>query len=81
MKFDFTDSNGVRYECELDAEPEIASPHAEITVYRRPDSAGSTTIRPIVDGKIKWWYLDDDRMVSLEARVHLDRIIKNKVFL
>lgn len=81
MKFEFTDSTGRRYEFELDAEPSITNPHIEVTVYIKPWSAGSVTIRPIVDGKVMWWEPDDQFKVSDEARHYLDKVIKNKVFL
>jgi hypothetical protein len=81
MKFEFTDPAGRRYEFELDAEPGIIGHHVEVTVYIKPWSAGSITIRPIVDGKVKWFDLDDARMVSAEAKNYLNRVIKNKVFL
>jgi hypothetical protein len=81
MKFEFTDSAGIRYQFELNPEPEIKNHHVEVMVYWRPTSAGSVTIRPIVDDKVKWYNIDDDLMISDEARKYLDRVIKNKVFL
>jgi hypothetical protein len=80
MKFDFTDFKNRYYQFELDAEPGITDPHVEVTVYRSP-TGSSTTIRHIVDGKVQWWEPDDQRMVSLEARLYLDKVIKNKAFL
>ena len=80
MKFDFTDSNHTRYECELNVEPSIIEPHIEVTVCRSLTNK-STTIRLIVNDKVKWHNLDDWSYFSLEARVYLDKVIKNRAFL
>lgn len=80
MKFNFTDSNKIYYQFELNVEPEIKVPHVEVTVYRS-SSLRSTTIRPIINEKVQWNNWDDQRIVSLEARLYLDKVIKNKAFL
>jgi len=77
MRFKFIDNNGDCYSFELDADPSVPKPHVEIVAFHPP--GGSITVRPIVDGKVKWYR--EDCKVSPEARRYLDKVIKNKAFL
>jgi len=82
MKFEFTDSNNIRYQFELDTEPGITEPHVEVTAYLSVTGLTRiTTIRYIKDEKVVWWDLYDDSRFSLEARRYLDKVIKNRAFL
>ena len=79
MKFEFIDTNNIRYQFRFNVEPGISEPHIEITVYRSA-TGSSSTLRPIVNKKVKWWDPDDEYKVSKEARYYIDKIIKNLAF-
>ena len=78
MIIDFTDSKNKRYQFKL--KTESTGLYVEITVYRSPGGS-STTIRRVVNGRVEGWHPYDQRMVSVEAKYYLDKVIKNKAFL
>lgn len=79
MKFEFIDTENTCYEFQLDIEPD-AGPHIKITVKRDRYGGSSTAIRPIISKKVLWWQPEDHRMVSSQARLYIDKVIKNLVF-